>query len=110
MNIVIIQITGSTKLHPQQEADLNSSFQSLRTMLSDGGSVLLADDMNRRGCFLVSTTNLLVALRKAERVHPHISIQVFSLTSPEAQLLDTVTESNRMAPESYSVAPEFPKA
>ena len=110
MNIVVIQIANFTKLHPQQAAELNTSFQSLWTMLSDVGSVLLADDMNIRGFFLVSTPNLLIALRKADRVHPGIPLQVFSLASPKDQLLGTVTEGTRADPASYGLPQEFPAA
>jgi hypothetical protein len=85
-------------------------FQSLLFSLGDGGKTLWQNIQAGEGCFLISEPNLLIALRKTYRLHPSTSIQVFSLASPEGQLLGTVTESNLGDPASYCLAAEFPAA
>lgn len=107
MNIVIIRGKPVDPLRPSEQT--LHSFMRVYQPLADAGKALWPHAGGTFAGFLVSTPNLLIALRQAEMVPADMSIQVFSLASPEAQLLGIANESNQGDPESYRLANDFPK-
>jgi hypothetical protein len=110
MNLVIIQREPvKTIATPKEQEEITHPFEYLRRNLADGGQPLTQDISSGTQCFLISTQNLLIALRQAWRIRDDTTIRVFSLASPKEQLLGTVTENNAGDLESYCLPASFPK-
>jgi len=101
MNVVIINMKTLDSPRPDENQAAQNSYTSLRSLLSRVGKVLALDERGNSQGFLLTTHDILAVLAKAPPLNPSVSIQIFSLTSPEAQLIGTVTQENQVDPESY---------
>ena len=101
MNIVVVKVSDINKLPYGHQATIREAYKKLITLLGSSGKNILMDVHGYSACFLIPSKGLLSSLANADSLHQEILIQVFSLTSPEEQLLGTVTVNNQGDDQSY---------
>jgi hypothetical protein len=92
-----------------EQQGVRYNYQYLRDALEEAGKVVWRDSSGTSQAVLVSTPNLLIALRQEFGVRRGTKIQVFSLASPEAQLLGTVSADKIGDPAAYFLQPDYLK-
>lgn len=102
MNIVAVKLD-------QESANKRSNnmvygiYASLKRRLSQLGKIIIDDPGGFSMCFLIANPGLLSALWKSAEMSPGISIQVFSLSPPEEQLLGTIDKLTAGDPDAYAL-------
>jgi hypothetical protein len=102
MNIVTVS-ANFVELLPHQLPAEQTRYSSLVGLLTRAGKKLTEDDSLTFQCFLVSTSELLRVLRSAPDLTQTITLRVFSLAAPSAQLVGTVSDEKAADLDSYEL-------
>ena len=101
MHIVIISHTFDPMSDLTRSQTEISRLREILSLLRTAAVSLSREHQDVTQSFLVSTPVLLRVLRESPPFPAQVTLRVFSLSSPDMQLVGTVTTDNQASPESY---------